>query len=151
MRFTGLFQQILDAKGRTSVPAQIRAELAKLGIDRLVITTDQVRAYDCLVVYPEPVWDKFVRKFERLPELDPDVEVFRDTHIAPAQPLTMDGQGRILIPQSLRDEVKLGGRVVVVAAGDTFRIWDADIWTKDRQDAKARYPESKKALAARLG
>ena len=150
MRFTGLFPLALDTKGRTSVPAPIREELAKAGIDRLVITTDQVRACDCLIVYPEPVWEKLIRKFERLPEMDPDVEVFRDTHIAPAQPLTMDGQGRVLIPQSLRDEVKLGSKVVVVAAGDTFRIWDADLWATDRQDAKARYAESKKALATRL-
>jgi MraZ protein len=139
----------MDGKGRTSVSAPIRDELVRAGVAKLVITTDVVRGRYCLVVYPEPVWDKFLEWFETLPDMDPDVEVVRDTHIAPAQPLVMDGQGRILIPQSLREEAKLGSKVVVVAAGDKFRIWDADIWAQDREDAKARYADSKKALAAR--
>ena len=92
-----------------------------------------------------------MRKFERLPEMDPNVEAFRDHFIAPAQWVTMDGQGRILIPQTLREEVGLGRKVVVVAAGDKFRLWDAEVWAQVRQESKRRFADSKKALAADLG
>lgn len=150
MRFIGMYQQTLDIKGRTSVPASIRDDLKKAAIERLVVTNDQVSDRDCLQVLPEPVWDKLNRKLDRLPEMDPNVEAFRDHVISPAQMVTMDGQGRILIPQTLRDEVQLGKKVVVVAAGDKFRIWDADVWAQVRKTAKEKFAESKKALAAAL-
>ncbi len=150
MRLMGLYPQTMDNKGRTSVPAPIRDELAKQGIELLVVTNDTVGEHDCLVVYPEPEWEKFIRKFERLPEMDPHVEAFHNHFIAPAQPVGMDGQGRILVPQTLREEIGLNGKVVVVAAGDKFRIWDADVWAQVRKDSKARFAESKRALAEKL-
>lgn len=150
MRLMGLYPQTMDNKGRTSVPASIRDELTKLGIKCLIVTNDIVSGHDCLVIYPEPEWEKFIRKFERLPEMDPDVEVFRDHFIAPAQPVGMDGQGRILVPQTLREEIGLNRKVVVVAAGDKFRIWDADVWAQVRKESKARFAESKRALAEKL-
>jgi len=150
MRLMGIYPQILDAKGRTSVPAQIREELAKAAVEKLVVTTDQEGGHDCLAVYPEPEWDKLIRKFDKLPPMDPAVENFRNHHVAPAQMVTMDKQGRILIPQSLRDDTGLGNKVVVVAAGDIFRLWDAEVWAQVRQISKQSFADAKKALAADL-
>lgn len=150
MQFMGTYPIKIDVKGRASVPKPYRELLEKLAVDQLVVTNYQDQGFPCLEVVPLPVWDKFLRKFQERPQMDPRVEVFRNFYVTPAHPVELDTAGRLLIPQHLRDNARLEHEVIVVGATDRFRVWDAELWAKVFAESSRLFAESKAFLAADL-
>ena len=95
MVFLGRYAHNLDAKGRLAIPARYREALAEgviltRGIDR------------CLALYPLDAWRPLAEKVTALPITDADARNFRRLVFAEAADLTLDAQGRVLIPPDLR-------------------------------------------------
>jgi MraZ protein len=150
VQFMGTYPIKIDIKGRASVPKPYREILEKQAIDQLVVTNYQDQGFSCLEVVPLPVWDKFLRKFQERPQMDPRVEVFRNFYVTPAHAVALDTAGRLLIPQHLRDQARLEHEIIVVGATDRFRIWDAESWAKVFAESARQFAEAKAALAADL-
>ncbi|MFD2111671.1 division/cell wall cluster transcriptional repressor MraZ [Thiorhodococcus fuscus] len=130
--FRGVSIVNLDAKGRLAIPSKHRERLQEACGSHLVITVDRDR---CLLLYPEPEWEIIERKFAALPALDPTARSLQRLYVGNAQDVDVDAQGRILIPQYLRDFATLDKRVAFVGQGIKFELWDEDAWTTRNEAA----------------
>lgn len=125
--FRGSSSLNLDAKGRLAIPSKYRQVLKNQG-DELLVVTRGVTADTCLWIYPLQKWEAVERLLDRLPNLNPGIQNLQRGLIGNTEECEMDGHGRILVPQSLRDYAKLEKRVVMVGQLNKFELWDADAW-----------------------
>lgn len=126
--FAGWSLHNLDAKGRLAIPARFRDVLKGQHDERLVITTSD----NCLVSYPYEHWRTLADKVSRQSQVDPRVQAFRRYFISGATECSCDKQGRVLIPQPLRELAGLDGQVLLVGMQNNFEIWDKDRWYAER-------------------
>jgi MraZ protein len=146
----GTYPIKIDEKGRASVPKDYRELFAKENQDALVVTNFMVQQSPCLEVLPLPVWEKFLRRFEKQPQFDSRVEVIGTFYVNPARHIAFDTAGRILIPQPLREWAQLDRDAIVVGSLDRFRIWNATLWGKVLESSAKQFPDAKEALASAL-
>jgi len=107
---TGQYFHNIDAKGRLFIPAKLREQLG----DTLHVTVGQD---GCLSVYSDTEWEKFQQKLDERNFTDVKKLRLMFAYMADCEP---DAQGRILIPNHLRQRAKLE-KEVVVAGGDLER------------------------------
>jgi MraZ protein len=134
--FQGVFQHAIDAKGRTSLPAKFREQLAGLGVEKLFITRDLLDP--CLVAFAPAAWSEIAEKVSRLAFFDPRTRLLSRGFIAPAQECAVDRLGRVLIPPTLRE--RLGNVEEITWAGQANRI---EIW------APKKWAEIERAVDAK--
>lgn len=126
--FTGGSEHVLDAKGRTSIPAKFREVLSGCADDRLVLSMDLQG--QCLEVRPYDDWNELLERVRALPVTHPARRHFERVVVGQAEILTTDKQGRILVPPALREKVGLDKAVYFVGQIDRFQIWDSAAWQK---------------------
>ncbi len=140
MGFQGVYYNAIDAKGRTSIPARFREHLK--GDDALVVTQDR----GGIVAYPPAVWARFLEGFNALP-YDEFREALYFATVTPATHCPFDKQGRIQIPQSLRENCQLdtdGEReVVVVGADRSIQIWNKARYAAMLAEAEQRLAQGR--------
>ncbi|AHF04884.1 cell division protein MraZ [Marichromatium purpuratum 984] len=146
--FRGVSLVNLDAKGRLAVPARYRERLRAACDSQLVVTVDRDR---CLLLYPESEWDTIERKLAALPAFDATARAIQRLYIGNAQDVEMDAQGRILLPQHLRDFATLDKRVAFVGQGAKFELWDELAWNARTVAALNDTAIDELAAAAGLG
>ena len=117
----------LDAKGRLAFPTRYRAELMDRCDGHVVLTVDENR---CLSLYPRPDWDDLQRSLVGMPNQDGRVRNLQRVLLGHATELELDKNGRVLIPQRLRDFAGLDKRVVLTGLGNKFEIWNEEAWEK---------------------
>jgi MraZ protein len=94
--------------------------LGALGDERLVITTG---LDPCLVAYPWTEWLAFEDRLSRLPQFDPQVTMLRRIYVSGAIEVEPDKNGRILIPQSLREHAGLDREALWAGMGRHVELW----------------------------
>lgn len=146
--FRGVSIVNLDAKGRLAIPSRQRERLQAICDSHLVVTVDRDR---CLLLYPEPEWEVIERKFAALPALDPTARALQRLYVGNAQEVDIDTQGRILLPQHLRDFAALDKRVAFVGQGIKFELWDEAAWQARNEAALSDAAIGELALTAGLG
>ena len=146
--FRGVSIVNLDAKGRLAIPSRQRERLQAICDAHLVVTVDRDR---CLLLYPEPEWELIERKFAALPALDPTARALQRLYVGNAQEVDIDTQGRILLPQHLRDFASLDTRVAFVGQGIKFELWDESAWQARNEAALSDAAIGELALTAGLG
>ncbi len=119
MQFSGEFNVSIDQKGRVSIPATFRDELRQEYKSESVFVT---RFKQGLVVYPPSRWQE-IRANVLAMALGPKREANLRNRIAPATECSFNAQGRIQIPQSLRDHAGLDKDVVVIGMFEKIEIW----------------------------
>lgn len=119
--FLGTHQPRLDDKGRLFLPAKYREELA----EGLVITKGQER---CLYVFPVEEFQRITEALSTAPVTAKAVRDYSRVFFASASDETSDKQGRITIPQGLRQYAGLERDCVVIGANTRLEIWDAQAW-----------------------
>lgn len=114
--FMGQYEHTIDTKGRTIIPAKYREDLG----DKFVVT----RGLDgCLFLYPSAEWQKFVEKLQQLPSNQNTRRIQRQ-FLSKAMEVSLDKQGRILIPGLLRESAGLTKEVVFVGMMNRVEVWD---------------------------
>ena len=117
--FRGRSVHTLDAKGRIRIPSRFREILKTRYEDRFVITNlDR-----CLIAYPLREWQIIEEKLGELSLVRQDVKAFQRFFISGATECNFDKQGRILIPQTLRQQASLKREVVLAGMLKSFEIW----------------------------
>ena len=123
MRFLGNIEAKIDTKGRAFLPATFRKVLQAGGEERLVLRKDVFQP--CLVLYPESVWngqmDLMRSKLNRWNKQQQ--EVFRK-FVSEVEVLTLDGNGRFLIPKRYQRMADIEQDIKFTGMGDTIEIWD---------------------------
>ena len=130
--FLGVNTLNVDAKGRLAVPAKYRERLAECCASRVVVTINPRE--NCLWLYPETEWREIARKVSRLPTLKRQNQLLQRLLLGHASDMEMDGQGRILLNNELREYAGLDKRVALVGQGHKFEIWDESKWMGNRED-----------------
>ena len=116
--FLGEFQHSLDAKGRVILPARFRDQLEGGAV--------MARALDgCLAVYPNAEFDRVAHKLQEARERGAHERQAARSYFSGATEITPDKQGRVAIPQNLRDYAHLDREVIVAGSFDHIEIWDA--------------------------
>lgn len=119
----GEFNHSIDPKGRVIVPAKLREQLG----EEFVIT----KGLDgCLFGYPMDEWKKFEEKLQTLPLNTKNARQLARYFLAGATTAEIDKQGRILIPQVLREFASLDKDIVLTGAGNRIEIWNKATWTE---------------------
>ena len=119
--FLGEYEHTMDDKGRVAVPARFREALG----DGIVIT----RGFEkCLMAFPRERWDQLSQQVSALPLGQTDARNLRRLLFSGAQDLQLDRQGRILIPQNLREYAGLNVQAIVAGLNTHFEIWSAERW-----------------------
>lgn len=123
--FIGRINAKLDAKGRVFVPANYRKILA--GNETLVGRMDAANNY--LVVYTEEVWEqKFNSLQSRLDEWNSKDNDRLMQFFEGAVELSIDSQGRLLVPKIQKGKMNVNAELTFVGMGDRFAIWDKDVY-----------------------
>jgi len=130
--FRGLHTINLDAKGRLAIPTKYREPLAELCGARLVATIDTEER--CLLIYPVNEWEEIQQKIEALPSFNPVARRIQRLLIGHATDLELDGSGRVLLPQPLREYAGLEKESVLVGQGKKLELWSKAQWQSRRDD-----------------
>jgi MraZ protein len=131
--FRGVQHINMDAKGRLAMPARQREPLLSECGGQVVVTIDTQSA--CLAIYPLPEWERIEREIQGLPALKPAVKRFQRLMLGYATDLELDGNGRMLLPQSLREYAKLDKKLVLVGQGNKLELWSESLWLAEREQA----------------
>jgi MraZ protein len=123
----------MDAKGRLAMPTRLREPLRVQSEGQVVVTIDTQTT--CLAIYPLPEWERIEREIQDLPTLKPAVKRFQRLMLGYATDLELDGNGRLLLPQSLRDYAQLDKAVVLVGLGNKLELWSEALWLEERDRA----------------
>ncbi|MCK6549342.1 division/cell wall cluster transcriptional repressor MraZ [Myxococcota bacterium] len=124
--FRGRFEHTVDPKGRLALPATFKKTLASAGHETLIITTHL--SSPCLVAYSLDEWERFEDRVAKLPQFDPAVMKLRRLYVGSASEVEIDKQGRVLLPQVLREHAKLEREAYWVGAMQTMEIWSKAEW-----------------------
>ena len=122
MPFTGTYQRTIDSKGRLIVPSRLRDQLDR---DQVVLT---VWPDGCLSMWSGEGWENLQSKLlaQRQSSANSRAAVRKIASMAHAD--QVDKQGRITVPQELRDQAAITREVVVTGALDHGEIWSPERW-----------------------
>ncbi len=141
--FRGRYEHAIDAKGRISIPSKFREILSEKYDDRLVITN-----FDhCLVAFPYEEWSMLEQKVNSLSLVKKEAKTFMRFFYSSAIDCLIDKQGRLLIPQTLRDYANLQKDVVLVGEGRKIEIWAREQWQEVVQKAQDEFEQVSDTLA----
>ncbi|MGI5936567.1 MAG: division/cell wall cluster transcriptional repressor MraZ [Oscillospiraceae bacterium] len=115
---TGEYHHTLDSKGRLFIPSKLREELG----DVFYVT---LSADKCLSAYSAESWKAFTEKVNAMPYVQ---QRKMRPLFAYAAKCELDSQGRILIPQNLREFAGLKKNVTVIGCNNHAEFWDSDTW-----------------------
>lgn len=136
----GEYKHNLDPKGRVAVPAKFREKFEAGAI--------VTRGLDhCLFVFSKSEWEVLVQKIVSLPLAQADSRAFARLMLAGATDVALDVQGRILIPDSLRNYAHLKKQVVVTGMYTRVELWDVDAW----ETYKTKTESAADEIAEKLG
>ena len=122
--FMGEYNHTIDAKGRLIIPAKFRELLGT----EFVLT----RGLDgCLFIYPVDEWKAFEQKLRALPLTNKNARTFSRFFVAGAAMCELDRQGRVLVPQTLREFAGLEKDVVMTGNLDRIEVWSKDKWSEN--------------------
>lgn len=138
--FIGEYSHSIDPKKRLAVPSKFRKDIGKLA----VVT----RGLDkCLFVYPLKIWQELAKKLGSLPVGESGTRSFIRLMLAGAVDVEVDKQGRILIPDYLKEYAELKREVTVAGLYNRLEIWDEKRW----QQYKAQAEKNTDEIAEQLG
>ncbi len=137
--FLGEFSHTIDDKGRLTIPARFRDELE----GGIVIT----RGLDgCLWAYPRVEWERLAEKIAQAPSTNQAVRNFVRFMFSSAFDSIPDRQGRVIIPQNLREYAGIDNEATVIGVMNRVEIWNPGRWT----DVFSKVEEDPEAIVAQL-
>lgn len=130
--FMGEYQHTLDTKGRLIVPAKFREDLGT----GAVLT----RGLDhCLFLFPMDEWRVLEEKLKTLPLTKAGARQFVRFLFSGATECELDKQGRLIVPQNLRDYAKIQKDAVVIGVSNRIEIWSKETWEAYVEEAEESY------------
>lgn len=125
--FYGEYQHSLDPKGRVIIPSKFREGLG----EKFIVTKG---LDNCLFAYSLEEWTSLENKLKALPFTDKDVRAFIRFFFSGATECEIDKQGRILIPNNLREYATLEKDIFIIGVSSRVEIWNKDNWEKYSSD-----------------
>jgi MraZ protein len=140
--FRGNHPTRVDEKGRLKVPAEFKRVIDEKYGTQFYITS---RDGDVAQVYPFEEWERIEQKLAALSSFNPTKKKFLERTNYWGQQIEMDGQGRLLIPQLLREAAQIRGEVAVVGYLNYLEVRNLDLYRKKVVEEKFT-PDDEKTL-----
>lgn len=141
--FWGEFSHHLDKKGRLIVPARFRPHL----LNGTILT----RGLDHnLVIYPREAWRAVSEQLNQMPITHPTGRALRRLMFSGAVELSLDRQGRMMIPAYLRSYASLGDEALIVGMETFIEIWEPGHWRATLDDVSNTLAEAEHLLSLSL-
>ncbi|MGB9628194.1 MAG: division/cell wall cluster transcriptional repressor MraZ [Thermodesulfobacteriota bacterium] len=141
--FRGRYEHTIDPKGRISIPSKFRDVLKEKYDDRLVITN-----FDhCLIAFPYEEWSLLEQKAGSFSLLRKETSAFFRFFYSSAIDCVIDKQGRLLIPQTLREYANFRKDVVLVGEGKWIEIFAKERWEEEARRAEESFEKIRDVLA----
>ena len=139
----------LDAKGRLAIPMRYRESIQEQCGGQLVLTYS---AFDsgALYLYPENEWERVRDDVTGLSTFNPGHRSLQRKLVGSASTVEPDGNGRIQLPQTLRQVAGLEKRVVLLGMGNRFEIWNETILNQKRVEEERSLDEAASEEMTRL-
>jgi len=136
--FYGEYFHSIDRKGRLILPAKFR-EVAKANfIEKFYIT----RGLDkCLFMFSEEEWRTQENKFKAISFTKQQARTFNRLYFSGAADVQPDKQGRILLPQYLKDFAHIKKEVIIVGVSNRVEIWAKDEWESFYGNSRQSFEE----------
>ncbi len=129
--FRGNYPTRIDEKGRLKIPAEFKRLIdEKYGAEFYITSLDGKVAQ----VYPFEEWQRIEEKLARLSNFNPTKKklLYRTNYYG--QMVEMDGQGRVLIPQLLRDTAQIKGEVAVLGHLTYLEVRNLEQFRKEMEE-----------------
>lgn len=134
--FKGQAENSVDSKGRVTVPAKMRSALSPEAKETFTIT----RGFEqCIFLYPLDRWNAMEEEFASLNPFRKEARAFMRTVLRWADEVSLDGQGRIMIPKPLVDFGAIEDQALVIGAFDHIEIWNPDVFGRYLNQQTADY------------
>ena len=118
----------LDGKSRFAVPTKYREHLLIESNGAMVLTA---HPHGCLLLYPKEAWIPIQSKIMQLSSFDKKSSGLQRLLVGYAEDNIVDGAGRLLISQALRDFAGIQKTIMFVGQGTHFEIWNQEIWNQE--------------------
>lgn len=133
----------VDDKGRLKIPTGFLQIIETNHGSEVFVTSFQG---DNVRIYPMDVWNEFERKLKQMPDFHPTkTKVQKRVHFY-GQATTLDRQGRLVIPQQLRDPARMTGSVDVLGMDDHLEVWNHD-YLLEQLDQEPLTEDDQRALS----
>jgi MraZ protein len=145
-RFVSHFILRLDAKGRVSIPASFRGVLARDGFEGLFCYPALDRP--AIEAGGRVLLDEIEQLLGRFPPFSEEREQFSTALYGTSETLKMDGEGRVSLPETLKDHAGIMDAVAFVGLGHKFQIWAPDRFSAQLSEATGKMRALRKRLSA---
>ncbi len=123
--FYGEFEHSIDRKGRLILPAKFREVAKNQFVEKFFVT----RGLDkCLFMFSEEEWRSQENKFKSMSFTKQQSRTFNRLLFSGAVEVSFDKQGRILLPQYLKDFAEIKKDVMIVGVANRIEIWAKNLW-----------------------
>lgn len=129
--FRGSAPAKIDGKGRLKIPTDFRRHLDERYGPDLFVTSIQG---DSALIYPLPVWEEIEARLAAMPSTNRTKVRFLERVSYFGQQASMDSQGRLVMPQILREKADITGEVVVSAHLDHLVVWNREHFEQRLED-----------------
>ena len=134
----GEYLHTLDEKDRFILPAKFREKIKTLDKKKFFIT----RGLDgCLFLVFQDAWEKLENKLKSLSFTKKQSRSFNRLYFSGAVESDIDNQGRVTLPEYLKEFAQIQREITIVGVADRIEIWSKDSWNKFYQDNKKRFEE----------
>lgn len=155
MRFLGNIEAKTDAKGRVFLPSAFRKQMQSASEGSLIMRKDTYQ--NCLVLYPENVWNEQMNELRnRLNRWNAKHQMLFRQFVADVEIVTLDGNGRFLIPKRYLKLANIDQEVRFIGMDDTIEIWakealeqpfmDIELFGKELEEIMGNNKLEEKAL-----
>lgn len=149
--FLSTFVNKLDKKGRVCVPASFRAALEKQSSSGTGAVA--LRSYVCdgIDVWGADMMEKLVAQVDTMDMFSKERSDFSAVLFADCEPLSFDPEGRIVLSESLISHGKIEDKVAFVGCGMTFQMWNPDLFSRYKEEARGRLQSGRVPLSFQRG
>lgn len=125
--FLGEFRHTLDEKSRITLPAKYRPRLAS----GIVLTTGTKRF---VLVFPMDEFEHLSERVNSLSLVGPEAAMLRRQLFSNGFDMELDKQGRVVLPESLREYAGIRQEVVIAGVGNHIELWNPEEWQHEREE-----------------
>lgn len=136
--FYGEYLHSIDRKGRLILPAKFREAAKQQFIEKFFVT----RGLDtCLFMFPEEEWRLQENKLKSISFTKQQARTFNRLYFSGASEVSFDAQGRILLPQYLKDFAQIKKDVLIVGVSNRIEIWAKQKWEEFYANSRQSFEE----------
>lgn len=139
--FIGEYSHNLDEKGRVAVPKKFRSDLRKGAVVTKGLDS-------CLFLYTKKEWEALAKKLANLPFAQANTRAFARLMLAGAMDVEIDSQGRIVLPEYLRQFAGLNKEVIVAGLYSRLELWDSAKWSEYKKKTEAESNQIAEQMSA---